>query len=246
MNRLERSIDPLTALSDNLRRRMYLYVRGEGHPVSRQEVARAAGVSPKLAAFHLDKLVEQGLLTYGYRRPPGRTGPGAGRPAKVYEPSAMELEVSIPERRYDLMGKLLVDAVRTGGADASPTQHAVATARREGLRLGETVRQMRRLRPPGAERTLTVVEEVLEEHGFEPYRQGNELRLRNCPFHSLSGYAPDLVCAMNHAFIDGVVRGIGNETLQVALEPQPGQCCVALRSSGGSVTGCPPCRSAQP
>ena len=233
VKRFERSIGPLTALNDDLRRRMYLYAREQEHPVSREEVAQAVGTSRKLAGFHLDKLVEQGLLTFGYERPPGRTGPGAGRPAKVYRPSEMEIEVSIPERRYDLMGRLLVDAIRTGAPDGSPVEHAVATAREEGLRLGETVRRARRLRPPGAERTLAVVEEVLEEQGFEPYRRGQELRLRNCPFHVLSRHAPDLVCAMNHAFIEGLVRGIGNETVNVALEPQPGQCCVALRSSRG-------------
>jgi predicted ArsR family transcriptional regulator len=232
MNPLERSIGPLTALSDELRRRMYFYVRGEGHPVSREEVGRALGVSRKLAAFHLDKLAEQGLLTYSYERPPGRTGPGAGRPAKAYRPSEMEIEVSIPERRYDLMGELLIDAIRTGAAGTSPVEHAVDTARAEGVRLGETVRRERRLRPPGAERALAVVEEVLEEHGFEPSRQGQELGLRNCPFHALSRHAPELVCAMNHAFIEGLVRGIGNETVDVALQPQPGQCCVALRRSG--------------
>lgn len=232
MKRFERSIGPLAALGDDLRRRMYLYVRAQGRPVSREEVAGAVGVSRKLAAFHLDKLVEHGVLTYHYERPPGRTGPGAGRPAKVYRPSEMELEVSIPERRYDLMGTLLVDAIQTGSPDdRSSVGHALATAREAGLRLGESVRRERRLRPPVAERTLAVAQEVLEEHGFEPYRQGQELRLRNCPFHALSRYAPDLVCAMNHAFIEGLVRGIGNETVDVALEPKPGQCCVTLRRS---------------
>jgi predicted ArsR family transcriptional regulator len=235
MKRFERSIGPLAALGDDLRRRMYLYVRDQDHPVSREEVARALGVSRKLAGFHLDKLVEQGLLTYDYRRPAGRTGPGAGRPAKVYGPSEIELEATIPERRYDLMGTLLVDAVRTGSQDGGTSlDHAVATARAAGRELGEAVRRERRLCPPGAERTLAVAREVLEEHGFEPYRQGQELRLRNCPFHALSRYAPDVVCAMNRAFIEGLVRGIGNENVDVALEPKPGQCCVALRRSGTS------------
>ena len=232
MKSFERSIGPLSALSDHLRRRLFLYTRGQRHAVSREEAASAVGVSRKLAAFHLDKLVEQGLLTYDYQRPPGRTGPGAGRPAKVYRPSEMEIEVSIPERRYDLMGTLLADAIRTGLPDSSSVAHAVATAREAGRTLGESVRRERRLRPPGAERALAVAREVLEEHGFEPYRQGQELRLRNCPFHALSRYAPDLVCAMNHAFIEGLVRGIGNESVDVALEPKPGQCCVTLRRSG--------------
>lgn len=231
MKRFEGLIGPLTSLGDDLRRRMYLYARGQEHPVSREEVGGAVGVSRKLAAFHLDKLVDQGLLTYDYERPLGRTGPGAGRPAKVYRPSALELEVSIPERRYDLMGTLLADAIRTGSPGRQALDHAVATAREAGLRLGESVRRERRLRPPGPERTLAVAEEVLEAHGFEPYRHGEELRLRNCPFQALSRHAPDLVCAMNHAFVEGFVRGIGNKTVDAALEPKPGQCCVTLRRS---------------
>lgn len=231
MKSFEQSVGPLAALSDDLRRQLYLHVRGQADPVSREEAAGAVGISRKLAAFHLDKLVEQGLLAYGYQRPPGRSGPGAGRPAKVYRPSDVEIEVSIPERRYDLMGTLLADAIRTEPPDTASVPHAVATAREAGRTLGEAVRSERRLRPPGAERAIAVAAEVLEAHGFEPYREGRELRLRNCPFHALSRHAPELVCAMNHAFIDGLVRGIGNESLDVVLEPKPGQCCVTLRGS---------------
>ncbi|MGH2687831.1 MAG: transcriptional regulator, partial [Actinomycetota bacterium] len=136
MKPFEQSIGPLAALSDDLRRRLYLHVRGQAHPVSREEAAGAVGISRKLAAFHLDKLVEQGLLTYDYRRPPGRTGPGAGRPAKVYRPSDVEIELSIPERRYDLMGTLLAEAIRTETPDTPSVDHAVATAREAGHSLG--------------------------------------------------------------------------------------------------------------
>lgn len=167
--RLERSIGLLAALADDLRRRLYLYVRDQDHLVSREEAAGALGVSRKLAGFHLDKLAEHGLLDYGHQRPPGRTGPGAGRPAKVYGPSKLEVEATIPERRYDLMGTLLVDAIRSGSPEVgSSVGHAVAVARDAGQRLGETVRRERRLRPPGAERTLAVARDVLAQHGSSP------------------------------------------------------------------------------
>ena len=208
---------------------MYLFVRRQARPVSREEVGGALGVSRKLAAFHLDKLTEEELLTFHYERPPGRAGPGAGRPAKVYEPSDVEVEVSIPERRYDLVGTMLVDAVRTATPGESPREHAAATARQTGERLGQEVRRADSLGRPGPERTLAAARTVLEEHGFEPYRQGDELRLRNCPFHALSRHAPDVVCRMNHAFIDGMVRGLGNDRVEVSLEPTAGQCCVVLR-----------------
>lgn len=231
MKQLESDLDHLNVLGDDLRRRIYLYVREQTAPVTREETARALGLSRKLAAFHLDKLADAGLLSYEYKRPPGRSGPGAGRPAKQYRISDMELEFSVPERRYDLMGRLLVDAVQSEAPDDIPKVHAFETAREAGLELGEKVRQERRLRPPGADRTLAVAAEVLSDHGFEPTRVDDEIILRNCPFHALSRYAPGLVCGMNQAFIEGIVRGLGNRNVEAALEPKPGQCCVTLRRS---------------
>lgn len=227
MHGVERDVGRLAVLGDELRRRMYLYVRSHPGPLSRDDVARAVGVSRKLAAFHLDKLADEGLLTYRYERPPGRSGPGAGRPAKVYEPSDVEVEVSIPARRYDLLGTMLLDAIETGSPGGR--QHALEVAGQAGRRLGEDVRRARRLRPPGPERTLAVAEEVLGDIGFEPVSDAGEIQLRNCPFSALARHAPDVVCSLNQAFIAGLVRGLGNQTVEVALEAAPGRCCVVLR-----------------
>jgi predicted ArsR family transcriptional regulator len=217
-------------LEDDLRRRLYLFVRSARRPVSREEAAAAAGISRKLAAFHLDKLVERGLLRFEYGRPPGRGGgPGAGRTSKLYEPSEVQVEISVPERHYDFVGGLLVRAIRDEGPGESAREAAARVAREEGRSLGEKTRRELRLRPPGRERALSVTEDVLRDSGYEPYRQEDgAIRLYNCPFHVLARQAPNLVCAMNHAFIDGLVRGLGNETVEVALEPTPGECCVVL------------------
>src|SRR5512134_2826917 len=94
---LKRDAEALGALEDELRRRLYLFVRTQGRPVNRDEAAAAEGISRKLAAFHLDKLVDRGLLTATYARPPGRGGRGAGRTAKYYQPSSREFHVTIPE-----------------------------------------------------------------------------------------------------------------------------------------------------
>jgi predicted ArsR family transcriptional regulator len=229
-DRLIRGAFSLAALDDENRRRMYLFIRHQGRPVSREEVAKELGLSRKLAAFHLDKLSEKGLLKFHYARPPGRSGPGAGRPAKVYEPSEARIEVSLPERRYDLAGTLLVDAVLSQSV-GDGRQQAVRVSSEAGTRLGREIREARRLRPPGAERTLSVTREILEEYGYEPYEDfPQQMALRNCPFHALSAYAPELICPMNQAFIEGVVRGLGNETVMVDRDPTPGQCCVRLRS----------------
>ena len=227
----EVSIERIAVLEDGLRLSVYRHLRGAGRALTREEVAEATGISRRLAAFHLEKLLEEGLLRSHYARPPGRGGPGAGRSAKYYEPSNVELSVSIPDRRYDLAGSLLVDAVRTAskGEDAQAT--ALRVSEERGRATGESVRRERRLGRPGPERTLSVAEEILGDYGYEPYRpERTTVALRNCPFHSLADQAPELVCSMNRSFIEGLVRGLGNASVEAVLECVPGDCCVTLKA----------------
>ena len=198
--------------------------------MTRDVAAEAAGISRSLAAFHLDKLVDRGLLKFEYARPEGRSGPGAGRPSKVYEPSDVEVEVSIPERHYDVIGKLLVDSILAEPGQKARVGAAAKVAAGEGLRIGEQIRAENRIRPPGTERALATAADILRDRGYEPYpTEDGSLRLRSCPYHVVARHAPELVCGMNRAFIEGIIRGIGNQSLEVALEPTPGQCCVVLR-----------------
>src|ERR687897_682981 len=139
----------IAALEDDLRRRMYVFIRGQGRPVSRDEAAEQVGISRKLAAFHLDKLVERGLLTAHYARLPGRGGRGAGRSSKLYEPSDLEIDVSIPERRYEIVGAAL-----TEDSKEPPREVARRIAYDRGHAIGEEVKAEFRLRPPGSERAL--------------------------------------------------------------------------------------------
>lgn len=219
------------ALEDDLRRRMYVFIRGRGRPVSRDEAADHVGISRKLAAFHLDKLVERGLLSAHYARLPGRSGPGAGRSSKLYEPSDLEIDVSLPERRYDIVGEIMVAALDQETGEP-PKVVAKRVAFEKGQVIGGEIKDRMRLRPPGTERTLSIAEDTLTEYGFEPYKDDSgSISLRNCPFHTLARQAPDLVCGLNRAFIDGLLRGLGNESVEAALLPTPGECCVKLRST---------------
>jgi predicted ArsR family transcriptional regulator len=221
----------LGALQDDVRRRLYLFIRGAGRSVSRDEAAREVGISRKLAAFHLDKLVDRGLLEAHYARPAGRGGPGAGRPAKVYRPSDLEVAASLPERRYDLAGTLLVEAIESQLPEESVAEAVRRVGHKAGEELGQRTRSEGRLRPSGSERALSTASKVLRSHGFEPYGdEDGHLALRNCPFHALAQISPQLVCGLNQAFIDGLLRGLGNETVEAALEPQPGRCCVRLKA----------------
>lgn len=234
LRRLSRDADAVGALEDDLRRELYLFVRTKGSPVTREEAAEAVGISRKLAAFHLDKLVERGLLTFSYARPAGRGGRGAGRPAKVYVPSEREIEVSIPERRYDLLGSVLLRALRSKRDGERGDAAARRAARETGEEIGRTEARRRRLAAPGPERAMSAAVQILEERGYEPYRQSDGcVRVRSCPFHALAEQDRDLVCGLNQRLIGGVVHGLGNDSVDVVFDPVPGQCCVRLTPPGG-------------
>ncbi|MGW2425411.1 helix-turn-helix transcriptional regulator [Streptomyces sp. NPDC001709] len=228
------SLTSLAALGDATRRRMFELIRQERRPVTREEVADSLGISRKLAAFHLDKLVAAGLLQARYESSAGIRK--VGRRPKVYEPVGEAIAVSIPERRYGMLADVLTEAVLTETGEESARDAALRVAYARGETLGGTERE--RVRPGrlGAERGLTVAAETLEEFGFEPERTAPTLlRLRNCPFHPLAAKAPDLVCAVNQAFLAGYLQGLGSDRTTAVLAPRPGSCCVELR--GGDATG---------
>ena len=94
--------------------------------MSKDQAAAALGVARSVAAFHLDRLVDDGLLVAEYRRLTGRQGPGAGRPAKLYRRAERGVAVSVPPRRYDLAALLLARAVD----EATQTNEPVAPVAR--------------------------------------------------------------------------------------------------------------------
>jgi len=233
MDSFEHALEALGTLADDNRRRMYLFIRDKGRPVGRDEAAENVGISRKLAAFHLDKLVEKGLLKAHYMHLSAKRGPGAGRPSKVYEPAGSEMAVSIPSRSYEVAARILIEAMQQAG----PWRATVPEkAREEGYELGRKVRADRSLRSPSDKRTLKLSQEVLYDRGYEPYRdEEGDVRLRNCPFHELAQQSVEIVCGLNQAFIDGFLRGLGNESVAALLDPQPGKCCVRLQR-GEAVT----------
>jgi predicted ArsR family transcriptional regulator len=210
---LEPGLDTVATLGDPVRRAAYRAVTaGGGQPVGRDEVASALGVGRTLAAFHLDKLVDAGLLEVSYARRSGRSGPGAGRPAKLYRPAAVEHAVSVPPRAYRSAAELLAEAVERAGADAVLYQ----VAREHGQGAGADA--------PGDADPVR----LLAAHGYDPAREGDRIRLRNCPFHRLAERFPPVVCGMNLALVDGVLDGAGLAGWRAAIDPSPGHCCVTV------------------
>jgi len=224
---LERDIAGLAALEDPVRRSLYDYVADRREEVSRDEAAEAVGVSRALAAFHLDRLADAGLLDTSFRRLSGRAGPGAGRPAKLYRRSARQVEVSLPERRYELAATILATAVEE--SKAPETGRALKKAARAiGERIGAEARDVA---GPQARKQALVASavEALAARGYEPRREPGEVHLRNCPFHGLVAEHKALVCGMNLALLEGVVDGIGVPGVRPVLDPAPGRCCVTLQ-----------------
>jgi predicted ArsR family transcriptional regulator len=303
------SLEAIAVLQDPVRRRLYDYVAGQDHEVGRAEAADGAGIQRTLAAFHLDRLADVGLLDVVFRRPAGRGGPGAGRPAKLYRRSAADHAVSLPPRDYLAVAEVLAEVVDALGAEDA----AEAAARRRGRLIGDRVRaglaadddaasedavgggageESGEVRDGGgaAENSRggrvgggasedpgegrvgggagedpgegrvgggagedpgegrvggghdgaddgigpgpgdhAEVMAILAHLGYEPYREGAVVRLRNCPFHTLAADFPPLVCGMNLALIEGILEGRAGSGLAARLDPRPEGCCVALR-----------------
>jgi len=225
-------IADLALLDDPVRRALYQFVIGQPGDVEREQAARAVRVSRALAAFHLDRLVEAGLLEVGARHAGGRRLRGAGRPPKVYRRSARQFDVTLPKRRYELAARLMagsIDDAPSSGAAASLRRHASAL----GRSLGARARRGKGARPSRAVLTAAA-EDVLREHGFVPQRgEGGEVCLRSCPFDALVREHRDLVCGMNVQLIGGLIEGLRVGGVRASFEPANDRCCVVLRAKTG-------------
>jgi predicted ArsR family transcriptional regulator len=211
----EQDLAAIAMLREPVRRALYEHVAAQPGDVSRDQAAAAVGVQRGLAAFHLDKLVEAGLLEAGFGRQGKRGGPGAGRPAKLYRRAAGELAATLPPRTYRTAALLLAEAVEEAGADLE----LYAAARRSGEAAG---------RAAAGGGSPPTVQRLLAARGYQPYRDGALLRLRNCPFAVLAGQFPVLVCGMNLAVIEGLLAGLGDAAGSAAMDPAPGRCCVTI------------------
>jgi len=220
-------IGGVALLDEPVRRRLYQYVGRQPQPVGRDEAALETGATRENAVFHLDRLVEGGLLEVSFKRLSGRTGPGAGRPAKLYRRSTREIDVTLPARRYRFLAELLAGAL-DAPARKDPRREVAKAARAFGVGLGAEARARAGARASRAA-ILRAAVAILDEYGFEPAEgPPGSVRLRNCPFDALARRHPDLVCGMNLSFMEGVLAGLDASGLSARLDPQPGVCCVAL------------------
>lgn len=208
-------IGALASLTDAKRLQLFEFVARQGRAVGRDEVAEAAGLARSTASFHLDRLVQDGLLSVEFHKPPGRTGPGSGRPAKMYRPIAGEVGASVPDRNYDLAGELLAAAIEASQARGGPAGDALREAAyAKGRELAEGAASM---------------DAFLGATGYRPEPDGDGgFLLPNCPFHRLSRQHPGVVCAMNGAFLQGAAAACGIPAERVAGDDRASYCCARI------------------
>jgi predicted ArsR family transcriptional regulator len=222
----EERIAGVASLAEPQRRALYRFVVDRGDAVSKDEAAAAIGVARSVAAFHLERLVADGLLTTEFRRLSGRQGPGAGRPAKLYRRAEREVSVSLPARQYDLAAGLLAAAVNDATQTGVPVGDALTrVATKRGRELGDRARAEAGKRP-SRRAILDAALSVLAEQGYEPRSDGSEVVLANCPFHALVDEQRELVCGMNHDLLCGMADAVGDDVLAARLAPSEGTCCV--------------------
>lgn len=211
---LSARVAAISALADPVRRSLFELVSRSATPVTRDSAAEAAGLPRSTTAFHLDRLAELGLLDVEYKRLSGRSGPGAGRPAKLYRRAATELMVSVPQRHYDLAGDLLASAIERADSSGEPVHDTLRTvAQSRGIQLGAETSSL---------------QDALERNGFEPTTDGTDLIFGNCPFHRLAQDHTSIVCALNCAFVNGLAVGAGDEAHTVLSDPGAGRCCIRI------------------
>ncbi len=230
---LERRISSIAALDQPLRRDLYRLLSEREAWVTRDEASEALGVPRSVAAFHLDKLAEAGVVEVTFERTTGRTGPGAGRPAKLYRRGTGEVSASVPDRRYDLAGSLLATAIAEAERTGSPVGACLtAAARAAGKVIGEEAASVTGPLKKREDRR-NAVHGILARHGYEPVAgKRGEIALVNCPFHRLAEEHRSLVCGMNLDFLAGMLEGMGSaDRLDARLAPEPGYCCVRIKAA---------------
>jgi predicted ArsR family transcriptional regulator len=217
------NVAAVASINDPLRRALFDFVAARDAAVSRDEAATALEIPRGTVAFHLDRLERDGLLIAEFRKPEGKTGPGSGRPAKLYRRTESEISVTIPQRRYDLAGELLASAIEESDRTGEPVRASLErVATKVGRQLGAGYDSL---------------EHALTDTGYEPQADGfGGMTLVNCPFHQLAASHTDVICHANFALLRGAVEGVKDTEHEAVFEPNEARCCVRVTVAGATGT----------
>lgn len=211
-------VSAIGCLDDPVRRSVYEAVTRHPDGVDRSTLADELGLARSTAAFHLERLVAEGLIDAFTKRVGLRTGPGSGRPTKLYRRSELETSVSVPDRHYDLAADLMARAIERTAQGGDEIRGALqAVAREAGVEKGRAAGSLTR---------------VLEQNGYEPGDDGDGgFALHNCPFHRLAREHTTTVCALNVGFLTGARDGAGADEYAIAPAIAGAPCCAHIRRS---------------
>ena len=224
----------VASLAEPIRRDLYSYVTSQDGPVSRDQAAAALDLPRHTVKFHLDKLVDEGLLTVQFRRLSGLVGPGAGRPSKLYRRSDREVTLNLPDRDYRLAARIMAAAIEVNLADGTPILEATRSAARSA---GTGAMQDTAAAAAESANRAKLAEStdppayacsLLSARGYEPRLESERIALLNCPFHALVQDHTELVCTMNLELVDSLVNQGRDESLNTRLDPADGRCCVVI------------------
>lgn len=203
----ERIADLTSALGDPTRRAIYVAVRESPEPMTTSRVAELFEIHPNVARHHLDKLAADDWLVVSQRRPAGKTGPGAGRPAKTYEASKREVSIHFSPRRYELLVDLLMRVlVRVAPEDVSRIAEEV------GHEYGrELANEIGAPDDTGYTEAVQAVAVAMTGLGFsmDPDVEGQRLLTSHCPFGEAATDHPDVVCSLDRGIVTGLVGALG-------------------------------------
>jgi len=230
-------VDRLDALGDSAVRRTALFVRSETRPVTADEVATALAVPRSAARWRLEKLVAAGMLVTGFERRSGRTGPGAGRPAKTYAAAAETSAVEFPRRRYETLMHLLIGVL--------PRRNRAERLRDVGEGYGAELAQAAGLRSaPTMQAALDGVCGALGRLGFqaaveEASATGATIVSATCPLRPLVVADPEAGSIDEGMWRSLVAAATGEEAASVACRTHDcldgeGPCRIAVSFAEGA------------
>lgn len=209
-------LDALTsALGDPTRRGIYVAARESAEPLTASQVARLFDIHPNVARHHLDHLVSDGYLEVTRKRPSGRNGPGAGRPAKCYTVTDKAIDLHYPERHPELLVQLLLDVISEIGSD-DISEVARRVGKRHGSQLAAEVGVPEQ---EGYEVAVTAVARAMTGAGFTMSADIDMERLITscCPFGEQAIAHPHVVCSLDQGLVEGLmgdVEGCGAPTVR--------------------------------
>lgn len=223
---LERTLSDLTStLGDPTRRSIYLAVRESADPVTAAQIAAQFSIHANVARHHLDRLADEGYLEITHRRPHGKNGPGAGRPAKCYTSTEKEIELQFPARRYDLLADLLIRVVQRLEPERA-SEIAAEVGREYGVELASTLDLPE---AAGFDLALATVQQAMVDVGFavDTNTNNRQLLMSHCPFGRTAFDHPEVVCSLDRGIVNGLMEALHHATNTVTAPKETwGEACV--------------------